>query len=387
MDTRHEDGDSAASARAQALHREAIVIDGQGVALLLPVVLIPPAPLDGKTFLERAAASGVTAMNTTLGLGGIATGPDDLRALLTSIYGYLCYFELEAARVLHVLTAADVERGKREGKLGIIFGVQGLASKIDDDLTLLRILHRLGLRVAQLTHNERNAFGCGCLETPDAGLTQLGRACVAELCHLGILVDLAHAGPRTAREAIEQSTRPCIISHANARALRDNPRNVPDEVLRALGARGGVLGVTAYAPFCETTPGVRPTLDDLVDHIEHVGQTIGIDHVGMGSDFFESESEIRFARFTRSYRAATGGYTSPATVYVEGFERIDRFPRLTEALVRRGFSDPDVVKVLGGNFLRVFREAWGEPAAGGGAPPRADDSGGRPAVVRDTQVC
>src|SRR6516162_3284357 len=161
MDTRHEDGDSAASARAQALHREAIVIDGQGVALLLPAVLIPPAPLDGKTFLERAAASGVTAMNTTLGLGGIATGPDDLRALLTSIYGYLCYFELEAARVLHVLTAADVERGKREGKLGIIFGVQGLASKIDDDLTLLRILHRLGLRVAQLTHNERNAFGCG----------------------------------------------------------------------------------------------------------------------------------------------------------------------------------------------------------------------------------
>jgi membrane dipeptidase len=325
---------------------------------LLPAVLIPPAPLDGKTFLERAAASGVSAMNTTLGLGGIATGPDDLRALLSSVYGYLCYFELEAARVLHVLTADDVERAKREGKLGIIFGVQGLASKIDDDLTLLRILHRLGLRVAQLTHNERNAFGCGCLETPDAGLTQLGRACVAELNHLGILVDLAHAGPHTAREAIELSTRPCVISHANARALRDNPRNVPDEVLRVLGARGGVLGITAYAPFCETKPGVRPALDDLVDHIEHVGNVIGIDHVGIGSDFFESESEIRFARFTRSYAAATGVYTSPATVYVEGFERIDRFPRLTEALVRRRFSDQEVLKVLGGNFLRVFRQAW-----------------------------
>ncbi len=358
MDARHADGDWTVSAHANALHREAVIIDGQGVALLLPVVLIPPAPLDGKTFLERAAASGVSAMNTTLGLGGIATGPDDLRSLLTSIYGYLCYFELEPTRVLHVLTADDVERAKREGKLGIIFGVQGLASKIDDDLTLLRILHRLGLRVAQLTHNERNAFGCGCLETPDTGLTQLGRACVAELNHLGILVDLAHAGPRTAREAIELSTRPCVISHANARALRDNPRNVPDEVLRVLGARGGVLGVTAYAPFCETKPGVRPALDDLVDHIEHVGNMIGFDHVGVGSDFFESESEIRFARFTRSYPAATGVYTSPATVYVEGFERIDRFPRLTEALVRRRFSDQDVLKVLGGNFLRVFHQAW-----------------------------
>jgi membrane dipeptidase len=285
METRHADGDWTVSARAETLHREAVIIDGQGVALLLPAVLIPPAPLDGKTFLERAAASGVSAMNTTLGLGGIATGPDDLRALLTSIYGYLCYFELEAARVLHVLAADDVEQAKRQGKLGIIFGVQGLASKIDGDLTLLRILHRLGLRVAQLTHNERNAFGCGCLETPDDGLTQLGRACVAELNHVGILVDLAHAGPRTTREAIELASRPCVISHANARALRDNPRNVPDEVLRVLGARGGVLGISAYAPFCETKPGVRPALDDLVDHIEHVANVIGIDHVGIGSDF------------------------------------------------------------------------------------------------------
>jgi membrane dipeptidase len=359
MTSRSPDPDAALPARAGRLHDQAVIVDGQGVALLLPAVLIPPPPLDGRTFLERAAASGVSAMTVTLGLGGIATGPDDLRALLTSIYGYLCYFELEAARVLHVLTADDVERAKRDGKLGIVFGVQGLASKIDGDLTLLRILHRLGLRVAQLTHNERNALGDGCLEVPDAGLTQLGRACVAELNHLGILVDLAHAGPRTAREAIEASTRPCVISHANARALRDNPRNVPDDVLRALAAGGGVLGVTAYAPFCETRPGVRPTLDDLVDHVQHVAGLVGIDHVGIGSDFFETESEIRFARFARSYPAATGVYTSPATVYVEGLERIDRFPRLTEALVRRGLADGDVLKVLGANFLRVFRQAWG----------------------------
>src|SRR5581483_10202152 len=113
---------------------------------------------------------------------------------------------------------------------------------------------------------------------------------------LRIVVDLAHAGPRTAREAIEASGRPCVVSHANAYGLRDNPRNVRDEVLRALGEGGGVVGITAYSPFCETKPGVRPTLDDLVDHVAYVADRIGIDHVGIGSDFFETESEVRFAR-------------------------------------------------------------------------------------------
>jgi membrane dipeptidase len=321
-------------------------------------VLIPPPPLDGRSFLDRAAASGVTAMNTTLGLGGIATGSDDLRALLTSIYGYLSYFELQADRVVHVLTAEDVARAKREGKLGIIFGVQGLASKIHDDLTLLRILHKLGLRVAQLTNNERNSLGCGCLEVPDGGLTQLGRACVVEMNHLGMVVDVAHAGGRTARDAIEVSSAPCVVSHANAYGLRDNPRNVRDDVLRALGERGGVIGITAYSPFCETQRGRRPTLDDVVDHVTYVADLIGIDHVGIGSDFFETESEIRFAHHSQSYPDVRGGYGSIDAIYAEGFERIDRFPRLTETLVRRRFPDADIVKVLGGNFLRVFSAVW-----------------------------
>ena len=124
-----------------------------------------------------------------------------------------------------------------------------------------------------------------------------------------------------------------------------------------LGARGGVLGVTAYAPFCETKPGIRPVLDDLVDHIEHVGNVIGIDHVGIGSDFFESESEIRFARFTRSYPAATGVYTSPARC-------TSRASNGSTPPAHRGAGatpvlDQDVLKILGGNFLRVFRQAWG----------------------------
>ena len=343
---------------ASRLHEDAILIDGQGVAVLLPVAQISQPPADGKPFLDRLVASGVTAMNVTLGIGGIGMGVDDLRALLNTIHSHYCYFELEADRLLHVLTARDITRAKREGKVGIIFGVQGLPSKIDNDPSLLRILHRLGLRIVQLTYNERNTLGCGCLETPDTGLTQLGRICLREMNHLGMAVDLAHAGERTTQEAIDFSAQPIVISHANARALNDHPRNASDATLKMLAARGGVVGISTYAPFCETRPGVRPTLEDYIDHIGHIADLVGPDHVGIGSDFFEAESPIRFEHFFRvRYPDIVGAYTLE-TVYAKDFVRVDRFPQLTEALARRGFSAGDIRKVLGLNFLRVFRATF-----------------------------
>ena len=342
---------------ATSLHERAVVIDGEGVCVLLPTVYIPPPEIEGRSFLDRARSSGLTAMNTSLGTGGIATGRDDLRALLHSIYGHLVYFELHPNRLVHVLVADDVLRAKREGKLGIVFGAQGLATKIEGDLTLVRILHRLGLRIAQFTHHERNALGCGCAEKEDTGLTQLGRACVAEMNRVGMLVDLAHAGQRTAQEAFDHSALPCIVSHANARALNAHPRNLTDETLRALAARGGVIGITAYSAFCETEPRRRPTIDDVVSHIAYVVDLVGVEHVGIGSDFFETESEVRYADFGSRYRSMGRRYPL-AEAYAEGLERVDHLPRLTAALLRRGFDKEDILKVLGGNFLRVFREVW-----------------------------
>ncbi len=348
------------SERAARLHREAILIDGQGTAVLLPTALVPPPPVDGVPFLERALASGLTAMNVTMGIAGIGLGVDNFRSMVTTMHGYLCYFELEATRLVHVERVDNILRARREGKLGIIFGCQGLPSKIDDDPDLLRILHKLGLRIGQLTYNERNSIGCGCLEVPDSGLTQFGRVCIREMNHLGILVDLAHAGQTTAREAIDFSEKPAIVSHANVRVLTDHPRNVPDDVLKALAARGGVIGITAYGPFCELRPGVRPAIDDVVTHIAYVAEHVGVDHVAIGSDFFEGESPVRFERFFRvRYPDVVKGY-SLDTVYAHGFAGVADFPSMTEALVSKGFSDDEVLKILGGNFLRVFRQSLEE---------------------------
>ncbi len=346
------------SSRADRLHKQAIIIDGQGTAVLLPTALVPPPPVNGVPFLDRLMASGLTGMNVTMGISGIGIGVDNFRAMVITVHGYLCYFELERDRLIHVLTANDIVRAKQERKVGIIFGCQGLASKIEDDANLLRILHRLGLRIGQLTYNERNSIGCGCLETPDTGLTQFGRVCIREMNHLGIVIDMAHGGPRTAQDAIDLSDHPVIVSHANVRKLTDNPRNLSDDLLKGLAAKGGVVGITAYSPFCEAKPGVRPTLREVIDHIGYVADLVGVDHVGIGSDFFEGESLVRFERFFRvRYPDVIRHYTLES-VYAEGFDGVACFPRLTEGLVERGFSDDEVLKILGGNFLRVFRQVW-----------------------------
>jgi len=340
-----------------------LLIDGMGSAALLPAAQLPPPARNGRPWLDRALASGLTAMNVTMGIKGVAQGVDDFRAYLHSLHGYFSYFELEP-RLLHVRSTADIARAQREGRLGIIFGCQGLNSKIEGDPSLLLIMAKLGQRIVQLAYNERSAIGCGCLELEDTGLSEFGRVCIREIDDAGMVVDLAHAGARTAREAIEFARGTPVITHANVRSLRNHPRNAPDDVLAALAGRGGVIGITAYAPFCEASPGQRPTLDNVIDHIAYVADKWGIDHVGIGSDFFEGESLIRFERvFRRRYPAIVGDYTID-TIYAEGFGYVDDFAILPGALRARGFAEADIAKVLGGNFLRVFASVWDKTGEG-----------------------
>jgi len=339
------------------VHRDAILIDAMGSSVLLPTALIPPPQRNGAPLIDRAIAAGLTAMNVTMGITGIGMGIDNFRSMIDTIQGYLSYFELED-RLIHVLTVADIHRAKRAGKLGIIFGCQGIAGKIEDDPGLLLILHRLGQRIVQLAYNERSGVGCGCLEVVDSGLTQFGRICIREMNQLGLVVDLAHASERTTLDAAAFSAAPIIVSHANARKLCDSPRNLTDTAIKAVAGSGGVIGVTTYAPFCETRPGIQPTIDDYIDHIAYIADLVGSEHVGIGSDFFDGESLVRFERFFRlRYPEVVRSYTID-TVYVDGLDTVDHFPRVTEALVQRGFGAGDVHRILGGNFLRVFDAVW-----------------------------
>lgn len=339
-----------------------LVIDGMGSAALLPTAQVPPPPRDGCTWLDRALVAGLTAMNVTMGITGVGMGRDDFRALMHTMHGYFSYFELNPGQLLHIRSAADIEMAHREGKLGIIFGCQGLASKIESDPSLILIMAKLGQRIIQLMYNERSELGCGCLEREDTGLTEFGRICVREINESGMLVDLAHAGQRTGLDVISSATAPVIISHANVRSLCQHPRNATDDLLRALAACGGTIGITAYAPFCEPEPGRRPTIEDYIDHIAYVADLVGVDHVGIGSDFFEGESPIRFERFfRRRYPEIVGSYGMD-TVYAEGFASVDDFAGIQAALRRRGFSEDETAKILGRNFLRVFRQVWPKAA-------------------------
>lgn len=350
--------DRALATLARELHNRALVIDLEGVIVLLPGVHLPPSSRDGLSFVERALRAGLTALNTTLGQGPIVSGVDDLRGLLNSIYGHLVYFDLHPDTLLLVSSAEDLRRAKRDGKLGVIFGVQGIGPKIEGDLTLLRILHKLGLRIASLTQNDSSALGSGCLNPANGGLTQFGGACLREMNCVGILSDLAHAGERTALDALELSSAPCIISHANVRALADHPRNVSDQVLKALAIGGGVIGLTAYAPFIRDQREGRPTLEHLVNQICYIANLVGEDHVGIGSDHFEFELEVRYADFACWFPDSQRGYPL-AEVNIIGFESVDDWPSLTEALFRRGLSETAILKILGENHLRVMKAAWG----------------------------
>ncbi len=227
--------------------------------------------------------------------------------------------------------ASDVERIFGEGRIASMLGMEG-GHAIENSLGTLRAFYDMGVRYMTLTHN-------GTLDWADAandeprhhGLTPFGMEVVREMNRLGMLVDLAHTSPETMNDALDVSEAPVIWSHADARALHDVPRNVPDDVLRRLPKNGGVVMVTFVPSFL--TDRKTATVADVADHIEHIVQVAGIDHVGIGSDF------------------------DGITETVEGLEDVSTYPKVFAELSRRGWSEGDLAKLAGENVLRVMREA------------------------------
>ncbi|ROQ01806.1 membrane dipeptidase [Stella humosa] len=327
------------------LYRSAIVIDAT-----CPL-------LDRKGFLDSYRRGGVTALCPTVGATGGAA--ETFRALT----GWLAHVR-EQDDLLLVRRAADIDEAKRSGRIGIIVHFQG-ADPVEDDLALLDGYHAMGLRMLQLAYNVKNRVGDGCEERTDAGLSRFGIALIERLEALRIVLDCSHTGYRTTMEAMERATRPVVFSHSNPRTVKESPRNIGDDQIRAVAATGGLIGMNGFPAFVAARQ--RPTVDDLIDHIDYTVQLVGDEHVGLGIDYYQGQhpfvDEAEARRLYDGWVAAghwnPANYPPPPYHYPQGIETPDKLPHLAERLSARGYGDDSILKILGRNWQRVFREVWG----------------------------
>jgi len=305
--------------------------------------LLEPRHLDQR--LSNIVAGRVDALLATVG------ALEDFRNTMELVGKWL---EIERSHVHKIRIArlvSDIRAAKADGVTAIVIHFQG-ADPIEDELDFLNAFHACGLRVMQLTYNARNRLGDGCFEPTDAGLSKFGRKVIKRMEELSIAVDLAHAGVRTTLDAATVATKPIFISHANARALCDTPRNATDEMIRAVAASGGVIGVCA-APFFLVRDG-QATLETLIDHVSYIGDLVGVEHVGLGLDFAEEDDED-YVYFGYDERYIP----RPPWTYPAGIAGHIDAPKIASALASRGYSKDDVRGVLGEKFLRVFARVWG----------------------------
>ena len=334
-------------ATAQDLYANSVVIDGLNVS-----------NWDSPAVYESLSSGGVTAINAT-----IATW-DNFLETLNNITGWMTRFREMSGVVTQVTTSEDIRQAKRDGKVGVILGFQN-ASPIENNLERLALFHVLGVRIIQVTYHEANLLGSGCYERYDYGLTHFGVDAVREMNRLGILMDLSHVGVRTTMDTIELSEQPVAITHANARSYHDMARNKELDAIKLLAEKGGVIGATCITSMLRT--GFDSTIEDYVDAIDYLVEQVGIDHVGIGTDYTQDQP-VSFWK----YISAQQGTSFPlkaiadappidyATVnyYPTDLGTPDKLPNLTRPLLDRGYKPDDVAKVLGGNWLSLFEQVW-----------------------------
>jgi membrane dipeptidase len=371
--------EDAALRRARELLRTAILIDGHN-DLPWAIRQSKPKPRDVVAYDLRQRTAGDTDFGRIAagGLGGQFWSvyiPGDIKE---QGYAKVQLEQIDIARRIIdrypdklglALTADDVERVRKSGRVASLLGMEG-GHAIENSLGALRAYYELGVRYMTLTHNVTLDWADAANDKPrHGGLTRFGEEVVREMNRLGMLVDLSHTSPETMEDALRVAEAPVIFSHSSARALCDVPRNVPDAVLQKLPKNGGVVMVTfvaafvsqefadAYAPLRKAitarTAGVKDeaareriekevmagatlpkvTIAQVADHIEHVRQVAGADHVGLGGDYDGNDR------------------------WPEGLEDVSRYPSLFAELIRRGWSDADLRKLAGGNALRAMRAA------------------------------
>ena len=348
--------DTAVPAAVRKLYDRSIVIDALASPNTFNVPYPPPAPLT-QAQLDNARASGITALNQTVSDANFIEAVRKIATWHGEIARHPDYLRLVTSR-------RDIDAAKREGRMGVILGFQGL-DMIGTDLSLIDTFLDLSVTIMQLTYNRSNALGAGSSEPETRGLTDLGRQAVERLNANRILVDVAHANPRTMIDTAAASKTPITISHTGCRAVYNHQRSSPDEALRAVTDRGGVVGLYLM-PFLGQDP-KSASRALFLRHLQHALKLCGEDHVGIGSDQSTTPVDIspeymKFVATINAQRTAAGIATpleAEGPVTVPELNASRRIELIASDLASAGYPARVVEKVIGGNFHRLYGDIRG----------------------------
>ncbi|HEX9893022.1 MAG TPA: membrane dipeptidase [Gemmatimonadales bacterium] len=343
------------SARTLDLMKRATVVD-----MLSPLTL--NFPLQGKWFADpelftaadakRYLDSGIHVFHIAVGNGG----PDAYNQSLRFFAQWNGLIAGNDHLMMRIDSPADFERVKTSGKVGILLGLQN--SDHFQRPEQVDFFFNLGQRVSQLTYNSRNWIGNGSTERRDDGLSDYGVEIVQRMNRVGMVVDVSHSGDRTTLDAFEASSVPVLITHSNCRALAPgHPRCKTDEAIRAMAAKGGVMGITGVRMFVKVDE--PTTIEHALDHFDHVRKLVGPQHLGVGSDIDLDGYDDMPPEINKQLRAGyKGSYGFREKIDIEGIDHPKRMFDLTEGLIRRKYTDEEILGVLGANFRRVLSQIW-----------------------------
>lgn len=306
-----------------------------------------------REIFSQLREGGVSAVHATL------VYHENARETLSRLGEWNRRFEQHSDLIMPVAGAADIRRAKELGKVGIFFGAQN-CSPIEDDIGLIEVFRQLNLLIMQLTYNNQSLLATGCYESSDSGITRFGKQVIAEMNRVGMLIDMSHSAERSTLEAIELSSRPIIISHANPEFFHAAKRNKSEDVLRALGESGGLLGFSLY-PF-HLQNGSDCTLAQFCDMVARTADLMGIERIGIGTDLCQNQPQsvlewMRSGRWSKQVDYGEGSASNADWPNPLGWFGDSRdFPNITQGLLQRGFSAEDTAKVMGLNWLNILEQ-------------------------------
>lgn len=303
--------------------------------------------------LQPFKESGINIIHPAIGMGGMEAYSE----VLEFFAFWNGFIAAHTNDLMRVDSADDIARAKASGKIGVILGLQNSDQfRKPADVDLFR---SLGQRVSQLTYNSRNFIGSGSTERSDSGgISDFGARIIERMNKVGMAVDVSHCGDRTTLDAFDLSKKPVLITHSNCRALvPGHPRCKTDEAIKKVGAAGSVMGITGVRMFVKADE--PTTIEDVLNHFDHVRKLIGPEHLGVGSDIDLYGYDAMPPELNKQLRAGyKGSYGFREKIDVEGLNHPKRMFDLTEGLIRRKYSDADIQGILGGNFSRVLKEIW-----------------------------